>query len=181
MAAHTLTTNHICTMMTPEAAVNLLLLLAQQEPHELPWGNLSIPFNDVRLPPAADLYYRCDCYCIQSILQDGLMPKVDWQKVKVEVIFELGRFLHSKVRAHFDTLSSTNQAKLLILILSSARRSLTFTFFLTSPWYAWSPFLVMFVGTFTQWRPRRPMFWFNWTNKAFKESKPWELIPNAVV
>jgi hypothetical protein len=32
--------------------------------------------------------------------------------------------------------------------------------------------LVMFVGTFIQWRHRRPMFRFNWTKKSFKESKP---------
>ncbi len=32
--------------------------------------------------------------------------------------------------------------------------------------------LVMFVGTFTQWQHRRPMFRFNWTKKSFKESKP---------
>jgi hypothetical protein len=111
MAVHPTTTNHLCTMMTPEAAANLVLSLAQQEPHELRRVNLSIPFNDVSLPPAADLYYCRDRYRIQSILQqDGLMPKVDWQKVKVEVIFELGRFLHRKVQAHFDSvpLSSTN-------------------------------------------------------------------------
>jgi hypothetical protein len=47
------------------------------------------------------------------IHQDGLMPKVNWQKVKVEVIFELTWFLHRKVQAYFDSvsLSSTNQGK----------------------------------------------------------------------
>ena len=84
-------------MTTPEAAAYLLLSLAEQEQHEQPRVNVSIPFNDVRIPLAADLYYRRDRYCIQSILQDGLMPKVNWQKVKVEVIFELTRFLHSNV------------------------------------------------------------------------------------
>ena len=83
------TTNHHCTMMTPEAAAHLLLSLAEQEQYEQPRANLSIPFNDVRLPPAADLYYHHNRYPIQSIFQDGLMPKVNWQKVKVEVIFEL--------------------------------------------------------------------------------------------
>jgi hypothetical protein len=83
------TTNHHCTMMTPEAAAHLLLSLAEQEQYEQPRVNLSIPFNDVRLPPAADLYYHHNRYPIQSIFQDGLMPKVNWQKVKVEVIFEL--------------------------------------------------------------------------------------------
>ena len=76
-------------MMTPEAAAYLLFSLAEQEQHEQPRVNLSILFNDVRLPPTADLYNHRDCYRIQSILQDGLMPKVNWQKVKVEVIFEL--------------------------------------------------------------------------------------------
>ena len=92
-----MTTNHHCTMMTPEAAAYLLLPLAEQEQREQPRVNLSIPFNDVRIPLVADLYYRRDRNRIQSILQDGLMPKVNWQKVKVEVIFEVTRFLHSKV------------------------------------------------------------------------------------
>jgi hypothetical protein len=41
------------------------------------------------------------------------MPKVNWQKVKVEVIFELTWFLHRKVWAGIDSvlLSSTKQAK----------------------------------------------------------------------
>jgi hypothetical protein len=102
-----MTTNHHCTtMMTPEAAAYLLLSLAEQEQHKQPRVNLSLPFNDVGLPPAADLYYRHDRYSIQSILQDGLMPKVNWQQVKVEVIFETTRFIHRKVRAHFDSVLS---------------------------------------------------------------------------
>jgi hypothetical protein len=60
------TTNHHCTMMTPEAAAYLLLSLTEQEQHEQPQVNLSTPFNDVRLPPAADLYYCRDRYRIQS-------------------------------------------------------------------------------------------------------------------
>jgi hypothetical protein len=93
-------------MMTPQAAASLLLSITQQEP---PRVNLSFPLNGVSLPTAADLDYRRDRYRIryriQSILQDGLMPKVNWQKVKVEVIFELTRLLHHKVRAHFDSAS----------------------------------------------------------------------------
>jgi hypothetical protein len=50
------TINHHCTTMTPEAAAYLLLSLAEQEQHEQPRVNLSIPSNDNRLPPAADLY-----------------------------------------------------------------------------------------------------------------------------
>jgi hypothetical protein len=67
MAAHPTTTNHHCTMMTPEAAAYVLLLLAEQEQQEQPWVNLSLPFNDVGLPPAADLDYHRDRYRIQSI------------------------------------------------------------------------------------------------------------------
>jgi hypothetical protein len=107
------TTKHHCTMMTPEAAAYLLFSLAEQEQHEQPQVNLSLPFNDIRLPPAADIYYRPNRYRIQSILQVGLMPKVYWQKVRVEVIFQMTRFLHRKVRTHVDSVSlySTKQAK----------------------------------------------------------------------
>jgi hypothetical protein len=56
--------------------------------------------------------------------------------------------------------------------LSSPKRRPIFTFSATSSWYTSPPSLVMFVGTCTQWRPKRPMFWFNLTKKSFKESKP---------
>jgi hypothetical protein len=63
-------------MMTPEAAASLLLSITQQQ--QPPRLNLSFPLSDVKLPAAADLCMRCDRLCIKSMVQSGVMPKVNW-------------------------------------------------------------------------------------------------------
>jgi hypothetical protein len=93
-------------MMRPEeAAASLLLSIAQQPPPRL---NLAFPFNDLELPTAANLYQRRDHYRIHSILQSGLFPKVNWDKVKAEVMFKLGCLLHRKILAYFDFVSDSS-------------------------------------------------------------------------
>ena len=81
---------------TPEGAALLLLSITQQQPP--PRLNLSFPLIDV--------------YCsrdrrIKSILQSGMMLTINWKTVKKELTFELGRFLHRKIKAHFDFVDSS--------------------------------------------------------------------------
>ena len=93
-------------MTTPEAAALLLLSLTQQQqPCRL---NLSFPLSVVKLPTAANIYCRRDRERINSILQSGLMPMVNWNAVKMELTFELGRLLHRKIEAHFDFIDSSS-------------------------------------------------------------------------
>jgi hypothetical protein len=92
-------------MMTPEAAASLLLSISQQQ--QPPRLNLSFPLSDVKLPTVAALYCRRDRLRIKSILQSGLMPKVNWRTVKIELTFELGRLLHRKIEAHFHFVDSS--------------------------------------------------------------------------
>jgi hypothetical protein len=89
-------------MMTPEAAACLLL---SQAP---PLLKLPFPLRDVKLPAATDLHCRSDRDPrINSILQSGRMPTVNWNTVKKELTLELGRFLHQKIKAHFDFVDSS--------------------------------------------------------------------------
>jgi hypothetical protein len=92
-------------MMSPESAASVLLSISQQQPPRL---NVAFPFNDLKLPTASNPYCRRDRHRIQSILQSGLMPKVNWRKVKVEVTFELGRLFHRKILAYFDYVSESS-------------------------------------------------------------------------
>jgi hypothetical protein len=61
----------------------------------------------VRLPAATNLHCRRDRDHINSILQSGWMPTVNWNAMKKELTFELGRFLHLKIKAHFDFVDSS--------------------------------------------------------------------------
>jgi hypothetical protein len=92
-------------MMSPEAAASLLLSISQQPPARL---NVAFPVNALKLPVASQPYCRRDRHRIQSILQSGLIPNVNWGKVKVEVTFELGRLLHRKIKAHFEFVSDSS-------------------------------------------------------------------------
>jgi hypothetical protein len=83
-------THPLPSVMTPEAAARLLLSIPQQQPP--PPLNLSFPLRDVKLPSATDLHCRCNRDCINSILQSGWMPTVNWNAIKKELTFELGRF-----------------------------------------------------------------------------------------
>ena len=95
-------------MMTPEAAALLLLSITQQQ--QPPRLNLSFPLTDVRLPAATNLYCSRDRARINSILQSGMMPTINWKTVKKELTFELGRFLHRKIKAHFEFVDSSSTA-----------------------------------------------------------------------
>ncbi len=98
-------------MMSPEAAVLLLLSISQQQQQQPPRLNLSFPFSDVKLPTAASVCCCRDRDRIDSMLQSGLMPTVNWTRVKKELTFELGRFLHRKIKAHFDFVDSSSAAQ----------------------------------------------------------------------
>ena len=98
-------------MMSPEAAALLLLSISQQQQQQPPRLNLSFPPRDVKLPTATNLYCRRDRDRINSILQSGLMPMVNWNTVKKELTFEVGRFLHRKIKAHFDFVDSSSAAQ----------------------------------------------------------------------
>jgi hypothetical protein len=63
--------------------------------------------RDAKLPAATDLHHRRNRDRINSILQSGLMPTLDWNTVKKKLTFELGRFLHQKIKAHFDFVDSS--------------------------------------------------------------------------
>jgi hypothetical protein len=102
-SAQSTTTHQPTIMMTPEAAASILLSIVQQPPRLNPF----FPLSDVKLPSAADLCCRRDRNRIQSILQSGLMPMVNWKSLKTELLFELGRFLHRKTHAHFDFVESS--------------------------------------------------------------------------
>jgi hypothetical protein len=94
----------------PEAAASFLLWITQQQQQQQqqqPRSNLSFPLSDVKLPTATDLCCCHDRDCINSILQSGLMPTVNWNTVKKELTFELGRFLHRKIKAHFNFVDSS--------------------------------------------------------------------------
>jgi hypothetical protein len=96
--------------MTPEAAASLLLSIStqQQQPPRL---NLSFPLSNMKLPTATNHCCRRDRDRINSMLQSGSMPTVDWTTVKKELTFELGRFLHRKIKAHFDFVDSSSAAQ----------------------------------------------------------------------
>jgi hypothetical protein len=92
-------------MTAPEAAASLLLSIAQQQ--QPPRSNLSFPLSDVKLPAAANLCSRHDPLRINSMLRSGVMPKVNWSRVKTDLKFELGRLLHWKINACFDLVDSS--------------------------------------------------------------------------
>ena len=98
----------LSSMMTPEAAALLLLSITQQQ--QPPRLNLSFPLIDVKLPAATNLYCSRDRARINSILQSGMMPTINWKTVKKELTFELGRFLHRKIKAHFEFVDSSSTA-----------------------------------------------------------------------
>jgi hypothetical protein len=43
------------------------------------------------------------------MLPSGSMPMVDWTTVKKVLTFELGRFLHRKIKAHFSSSAAQHQ------------------------------------------------------------------------
>jgi hypothetical protein len=93
-------------MMTPEAKASLLLLITQQQ--QPPRSNLSFPLSDVKLLAADDLCLRRDGLCVKSsMLQSGVMPKVNWSRVKTKPKFELACLLHRKIDACFDFVDSS--------------------------------------------------------------------------
>jgi hypothetical protein len=69
----------------------------------------------VKLPAAADLHLRRDCLRINSMLQSGVMPKVNWSRVKTDLKFELGRLLHRKIDACFDLVDSSCAGQLAVV------------------------------------------------------------------
>jgi hypothetical protein len=84
------------------------VLASEKKTHpQPPRLNLSFALSDVKLPGAANIYRRRDRNRIQSILQSGLMPMVNWKQVQMELTFELGRLLHCKIQAHFDFVDSS--------------------------------------------------------------------------
>jgi hypothetical protein len=95
------------TMMTPEAAASFLLSITQQQQPPRS-NNLSFPLSDVKVPAAANLCSRQrDRLCINSMLQSGVMPKVNWSQVKTDLKFEFKRLLHRKIDACFDLVDSS--------------------------------------------------------------------------
>jgi hypothetical protein len=65
----------------------------QQQPSRL---NLSFPLRDVKMPAATNLCCGRDRDRINSILQSGLLPTVDWNAVKKEMTL-----------SHFDFVDSS--------------------------------------------------------------------------
>ena len=62
----------------------------------------------MKLPTAATNFYCSGNRArINSILQSGMIPMTNWNTFKKELTFELGRFLHRKIRAHFDFVDSS--------------------------------------------------------------------------